>query len=72
MCRGQGDLWEDPGQGRPWQGPPPANTAQLQPPPPPPAAPAEAAEAEVPAFDLDEELAALEKETKVRSTSEPV
>ena len=63
-CRGQGNLWEDPGQGQPWVGPPPITSAQAaisaaarqkEPAHPPVAA----------AFNMDEELLVLEQQTKV-------
>lgn len=57
--RGQGDLWGDPGHGTIWQGPPPGSTEAALPGNPPPE------EAPTPAFDLEQELEALEKQTKV-------
>ena len=69
MHRGQEDLWEDPEKGRPWNGPAAvevaAAPAQLQPLP----IELEAPEPEMPEFNLEEELAELEKETKVRNTT---
>lgn len=70
MHRGQEDLWEDPEKGRPWNGPAAvdvaATPAQLQPPP----VESDAPEPELPEFNLEEELAELEKETKVRNNTE--
>ncbi len=66
-CRGQGDLWEDPEQSKSRLASEPtiAAISAVLPPPPPPTQ-AEEDEADVPAFDLEQELAQLEKETKVR------
>ena len=61
-CRGQGNLWEDPGQGQPWVGPPPMSAQaaiSAVPNPRQPAHPPVAA-----AFNMDEELLMLEQQTK--------
>ena len=62
-CRGQGNLWEDPGQGQPWVGPPPITSAQAG-----ISAVARQKESAHPpvaaAFNMDEELLMLEQQTK--------
>ena len=63
--RGQGNLWEDPGTGQPWNAPPPMVSGQPSSSGRP--GPSQAA-AEAPsgaAFNMDDELLQLEQQTKV-------
>ena len=70
-CRGQGNLWEDPGAGLPWNGAPPAVSGQpgVSPAPKPGQPPREPPVAA--AFNMDDELLELEQQTKVHWPPEP-
>ncbi len=56
LCRGQEDLWEDPEERR--FAVPPMQQPTVD--------PSDGISPDVPAFNLEEELANLEKETKVK------
>ncbi|KAK9904154.1 hypothetical protein WJX75_005482 [Coccomyxa subellipsoidea] len=66
---GQEDLWEDPEKGRPWNGPAALEVAAAPAQPQPLPIELEAPEPEMPEFNLEEELAELEKETKTLRAS---